>query len=262
MPIPLLERSDKEMASKIKRKVESLEEVAHCNEVTVGFTRKKPNIHFHAILRGNPSFEETHKICYGIDRAVRSLVPNSRVVIHSESSETKAGKDVWQIVKKTGEAQPGSRGVQNIHLRNVEGNVGVDFNLQVTAAAKGKHAEELRTKIFQELKAAEPRIAEIVIHLRSVSYIVFSEQWGHGNELGFYVEHVAKRFPEIVWLGPPIIRRIGDEIHLIDRVGFTPGIPDQKATQITSEFGNAIRNGYPAIARAEIINQPGPVGEM
>jgi hypothetical protein len=262
MPIPLLERSDKEMASKIKRKVESLEEVAHCNEVIVGFTRKKPNIHFHVILRGNPNFEETHKICYGIDKTVRSLVPNSRVVIHSESSETKTGKDVWKIVKKIGEAQPGSRGVQNIHLRNVEGNLGVDFNLQVIPAAKGKPAEELRTRIVQELKAAEPRIADVVIHLRSVSYIIFSEQWGHGNELGFYVEHVAKRFPDIVWLGPPIIRRIGDELHLVDRVGFSPGIPDQKVNQITSEFGNAIRNGYPAIARAEIIHQPGPIGEM
>jgi hypothetical protein len=262
MPIPLVERSDRELAAKIRRKIQSLAEVAECKEVTVGFTRKKPNIHFHVILRGNPSFEETHKICYGIDRAVRSLVPNSRVVIHSESSETKADKDVWKIVKKTAEAQPGSRGVQNIHLRNMDGNLGVDFNLQVTAAAKGKHAEELRARIVQELKAAEPRIADVVIHLRSVSYVIFSEQWGHGNELGFYVEHVAKRFPEIVWLGPPVIRRIGDELHLVDRVGFIPGIPDQKATQITSEFGTAIRNGYPAISRADIIQQPGPIGEM
>jgi hypothetical protein len=262
MPIPIVERSDRELARKIRRKIQSLPEVAECKEVTVGFTRKKPDIHFHVILRGNPSFEDTHKICYGIDRAVRSLVPNTRVVIHSESSETHAGKDVWKIVKKTAEGQPGSRGVQNIHLRTIDGKLGVDLSLQVAASVGRQHGEELQKRIVQELKVAEPRIADVVVHQRSVSYLVFSEQSGHGNELGFYVEHVAKRFPEIVWLGPPVIRRMGEQLDIIDRVGFVPGTPDSRVTEITSEFGAAIRTGYPAISRAEIIEAPGPFGEI
>lgn len=261
MPIPLVERSDKEMARKVRRKVQSLAAVVDCKEVIVGFTRKKPSIHFDVILRGNPGFEDTHKICYGIDRAVRSLVPNARVVIHSESSETQAGKEVWKIVKRIAEGQPGSRGVQNIHLRNIDGKLGADLSLQVATVLGRKHAEELQTRIAQELKLDEPRIVDVTVHERSVSYLVFSEQSGQGNELGFYIEHVAKHFPEITWLGPPIIRRMGEQLDLIGRVGFVPSTPDRRVAEIVSEFGTAIRNGYPAITRAEIIEAPGPFGE-
>jgi len=100
------------------------------------------------------------------------------------------------------------------------------------------------------------------VHQRSVSYTVFSEKWGHGNELGFYVEHVAKRFPEIIWLGPPTILRMGEELHLVDRVGFIPGTSPQRVSEVRSEFGTAIRTGYPEISRADIIEEPRPLGEV
>src|ERR1700758_383825 len=100
MPIPVVERSEREVANKIRRKVRSLAGVAECREVTMGFTRKKPNIHSHVLLRGNPSFEQTHPICSMIDREVRILVPNARVVIHSEPDAAGDTSDIWKIVKR------------------------------------------------------------------------------------------------------------------------------------------------------------------
>jgi hypothetical protein len=262
MPIPLLERSDREMAQKIRRKIQSLQEVADCKEVSVGFTRKKPSIHFHVLLRGNPSFEETHKICSRIDREVRHLVPNARVIIHSEPRGADKTKEVWKIVKRVADGEPGSRGVQNIHLRSMNGNLGVDFSLQVSTLMTGKKADELESRISQKLRAADSRISEVVVHQESVPYLVFSEQWGHGTEMRAYVEHVSKRFPEIVWLGPPIIRRMSDGLYLADRVAFTPGTSADRASQIRLELGAAIKSGYPGIARTEIIEEQGNFGEM
>ncbi len=262
MPIPLLERSDREMAQRVRRRVQSLADVASCKEVTVGFTRKKPSIHFQVELKGNPSFEDAHKICSRIDREVRHLVPNARVIIQSESSGIDKTKDVLKIVKRVAEAEPGSRGVQNIHLRKMNGDLGVDFSLQVSTLMTGKKADELESRISQKLRGAEPRISELVVHQESVPYLVFSEQWGHGTEMRAYVEHVSKRFPEIVWLGPPIIRRTTDGLYLAGRVAFTPGTSADRASQIRSELGAAIKNGYPGIARTEIIEEQENFGEM
>jgi Dimerisation domain of Zinc Transporter len=262
MPIPLVERSDRELGRKVRRNVQSLGEVASCKEVTVGFTRKKPSIHFHVLLNGNPSFEETHKICSRIDREVRHLVPNARVVIHSESSGTDKTKDVWKIVKRVADGEPGSRGVQNIHVRKANGNLGVDFSLQVSTLVTGTKADELESRISQKIRTADPHISEVVVHQESVPYLVFSEQWGQGTEMRAYVEHVSKRFPEIVWLGPPIIRRMNDGLYLADRVAFTPGTSADRASQIRLELGAAIKNGYPGIARTEIIEEQENFGEM
>ena len=262
MPIPLVERSDREMGHRVRRRVQSLPEVASCREVTVGFTRKKPSIHFYVQLHDNPSFEETHKISSKIDREVRHLVPNARVVIYSESSGTSKTKDLWKAVKRIADAEPGSRGVQNIHLRRVNGNLGIDFSLQVSTLMTGKKADELESRISQKIREADPRVSEVVVHQESVPYLVFSEQWGHGTEMRAYVEHVSKRFPEIVWLGPPVIRRMSDGLYFADRVAFTPGTTADRVSQIRTELGAAIKNGYPGIARTEIIEEQENFGEM
>lgn len=262
MPIPLLERSDKEMAGKIRRKVESIEEVAKCKEVTTGFTRKKPSIHFHIVLKGNPTFEETHRICAKVDREVRSLVPNARVIIHSESENAGETGELWKLVKRTADSLPGSRGVQNIHIGKTNGAMRVDFNLQVSKPLLGKRSSDLDSEMTLKLKREDPRIDEVVIHKESVSNLVLAEQSGHGTELRSFIEHVAKRYPELVWLSPPMVRKMDDGLHLVDRVAFVQGISKERATQITTELGEAIRGGIPSIARADIIQEPLALGEM
>ena len=261
MPIPVVERSEREVANKIRRRVRAVEGVAECKEVTMGFTRKKPNIHFHVLLKSNPSFEQTHPICSMIDREVRNLVPNARVVIHSESNTIKDTNEVWKVVKRTAEGEPGSRGVQNIHLRDVDGTLGVDFSIQVSTAVSGDKASEFQERIIQNLKAASPRLSEVIIHQQSVSYLVLSEQWGHGTEMMAYLEHISQRFPEITSVGPPAVWRTSDGLHLADRIRFARDTGSDRMTQIKSEFESAIKNGYPAIIRAEIVQDQGTTGE-
>ena len=260
MPIPLVERSDKEMARRIRRRIGSLEEVAECKEVTIGFTRKKPNIHFHVVLNGNPGFEETHIICSRIDREVRDLVANARVVIHSEPTNTRDTAEVWMLVKKMADSEPGSRGVQNIHLKRIEENLGVDLKLQLGDMMTRDNSSEIEQNLLQNLKVADSRISEVVVHRDSVSHLVFSEQWGHGTELASYVDHLAKRFPELVWVGPLTSKRTTDGLHFVQREAFKPGTSTDEISRISSELSAALKNAYPEIARAEILEERVPAG--
>lgn len=262
LPIPIVERSERETARRIRRRIQSLEDVEDCKEVTLSFTRKKPNIHFHTVLKGNPNFEDTHRICSKLDREVRVMVPNARVVIHSETTGTSDTKDVWKLVKKTADDQPGSRGVQNIHLTKIDGKLGVDFSLEVSTLLTGNQSMDLQTRVAESLKTTDARISDVVIHQESIPYLITSEQSGHGTELKSYVEHIARRFPELSWLGMPAIVSLSDGMHFVDRVAFAPGTSDQRATEIRSELGAAIKNGYPAISRIEIIEMPKGPGAM
>lgn len=253
MPIPLLERSDRELAHRIRRRVRALAEVEDCRDVKVGFTRKKPNIHFHVLLKQNHAFEETHRICAGIEMDVRRFVPNARLVIHSKPSGTDEANEVWKLVKSIAEGEPGSRGVQNIHLRDMDGKLGVDLRFQMSSLVTGKPARDLEAQLGMKLKAADPRLSEAIVHQESVSELISSEKSGQGAELASYIEHVAMRFPEVVWLSPPSVRKMADGLHVIDRVAFMPGINDAKLTEVATRFGDAIKGGYPRIARADII---------
>jgi divalent metal cation (Fe/Co/Zn/Cd) transporter len=259
MPIPLVERSEREIARKIRRRVRGVAGVADCREVSMGFTRKKPYVHFHVGLIGNPSFEDSHRICSNIETEVRGLVPNARVVIHSEPNETQDMKDVWRIVGKTAEGEPGSRGVQNIHLGKKDGRLGIDFDVLVGSQVIGQRAHELEVQIETKLKAAEPRISEVVVHQESVSELVLSEQSGHGTEVRWYLEHVAKRFPEALQLRPPAIQRMGDRFSVLMRVSI-PGTSPERAREIKNKLQAAIKGGFPEISRADIIEEQTDLG--
>lgn len=260
MPIPLVERSDKEMARSIRKRIGSLEEVAECKEVTIGFTRKKPNIHFHVVLKGNPDFEETHITCSKIDREVRDLVANARVVIHSEPTDTRDTDEVWMLVKKMADNEPGSRGVQNIHLKRIEESLGVDLKLQMSDTMAGDQPSQIELRLGQNLKVADSRISEVVVHRDSVSHLIFSEQWGHGTELASYVDHLAKRFPELVWVGPLTSRRTTDGLHLVERVAFRPYTSADEIARISSQLEVALKNAYPEIVRVEVVEEREPAG--
>ena len=139
MPIPLVERSESYIANRIRIRVGSLSDVAACAEVSIGYTRKKPSIHLEVKLRGNPTSEETHRVCSMIEDRVRYLVPNSHVDINSQSVGIDDLGLVWSVVRELAEEEPGSRGAQNIHLSGVGGGLGVDCLLVASTRVAGRH---------------------------------------------------------------------------------------------------------------------------
>jgi divalent metal cation (Fe/Co/Zn/Cd) transporter len=258
-PIPLFERSEKEVADRIRRKVKALRGVEDCKKVSLTFTRKKPRIQLLVTLEGNPSYEETHVICSTIDRQVRHTMPNARLAIGSETSSFKDDDEaVRKIVKRIAEEEPGSRGAQNIHLRGLNGKVGVDFLLleaDIQSARKVLSRSEI--EVGQKLKAADSRVSEVVIHRESISEFVLGERSGHGTEARCYIEHVAKHFPSLSMLEPPVIRAIGDQLRVRIRVAPAARISPESANEVASKFGAAIKNGFQAITKVDIIQGTG-----
>ncbi len=220
---------------------------------------KKPYVRLLVSLDGSPDYEKIHRISSKIDHEVRRIVPNARVSIRSEPEvgAREENERVWELVRKIAEDEPGSRGAHNLHLQNLAGKLGVDFHLEVSAGMNVQQAHEVATRIEKKLKAASPNIAEVVIHEETTSDRVSSERSGHGTELRWYIEHVARRFPEVRLARPPVIRRIGDnQLHVIIRAALSPSLSMEMASQVTSRLEAAIRDGYPRIVRVDIVHEP------
>ena len=257
MPVPLVELSGKEIAHRIEKRARALKGVARCKVVSISSTRKKPSVHLHVVLRGNPTFEETHVICSMLGIQVRKVLFNVHAVILSESGGLEnEGEIIGKIVRTIAEQESGFRGAQNIHVREIDGGrVGVDFVLHSGSAQVS--ARSLPTiGIEKKLFAADPRISEVVIHEESLSELVRNELSSHGSEARWYIEHVGERFPNVRLRFPPGIRRIGDELRVTVRVSVvsTGGHEEMRAT--LSEFVVAIENGYPAITEVDAIEEP------
>jgi len=262
MPIPLFERSGREVADRIRRSVKALSGVVDCNQVSMGFIREKPPIQLHVTLRENLGYEETHVTCSMIDRRIRHMVPDSRVTIRSETIGLNDNGDaILKIVKGIVEGEPGSRGAQNIHLIGLNGKIGVDLVLlEAGTRATPSHPSRAEIEVGKKLKAADSRISEVVIHRVSPHELVVDERSGHGTEARSYIEHVVNRFPTLRLLSPPVIRRVGNQLHVRIRVVPSASIGQEGRNEIGSKLMAAIKKGYQAITKVEMIEVATPSG--
>jgi divalent metal cation (Fe/Co/Zn/Cd) transporter len=255
MPIPFFERSQSEVSRMIERKVRYVSNVLSVRRVKVDLTGKKPVVTVVVWLDSKSTYEETHKVALKIENEVKDILPNSRVFIRTEP----AGSDrdhIWKLVKEIAETVPGSRGAHNIHIHTVNGKLGIDFHLEVSANLTLRQASKISEQIERKLKEADPSIIEVLIHEESVEDLVRSERSGAGTEIRWYIEHVKKRFPEIKEMSKPEIRRAGEKLYVVMKCRFDPDISMKEADDIIGRFEAGVRAAVPEVAMIEVHKEP------
>jgi divalent metal cation (Fe/Co/Zn/Cd) transporter len=255
LPLPLVERSPKEIADFIKRKVEEIKDVRNCHQVSVRMTGKRVDVDMHVSLDSDLRFEDVHKIASYVERKVKQAVPNARVTVHTEP--VKSGReDFWQIVKEVAEGIPGSRGAHNIHVQKLDGRVAVDVHLEVSANMTVKQAHDVADKFERKLRATINDVKDVTVHLESTSDLISRELKGVETDLESYIEHVAERFPEIKRVHGIEVRKVGDSLHVVLRCHFDPNINMKRAHEISSSLETEVRSAYPRIARIDVHEEP------
>jgi divalent metal cation (Fe/Co/Zn/Cd) transporter len=238
----------------IERKIRDVKNVQSVRRVRVDLTGKKPVVAV-IVWLGKSDYEETHRTALTIENEVKDIVPNSRVLIRTEP----AGSDrdhIWKLVKEVAETVPGSRGAHNVHIHKVNGKLGIDFHLEVSANMTVKQAHKVSEQIEKKLKEADPSIAEVLIHEESVEDLVDSERSGAGTEIRWYIEHVKKRFPEIKEMSKPEIRRAGDRLYVVMKCSFNPDISMKEADDIINRFEASVKAAIPELAMIEVHKEP------
>jgi divalent metal cation (Fe/Co/Zn/Cd) transporter len=255
MPLPLVERSEKEIMQIVKKKIDTIGDVKGYHQLSVRNTGKRAYVEMHVLLEKNLTFEETHRIASNIESEVRNVVPNARVTIHTEPVGN-GHEDIWNLIKEIAEGTKGSRGVHNIHIQKIDGTLGVDLHLEVSANITVKEAHDVADDVERKIKEADPKIAEITVHIESATERVLREQTGVETELESYIQHLAERFPEIKSVSRIKIRRVGDVLHVVLSCIFDPNIEIKKAHRVSSRLEQEIKKTYPKIARIDVHEEP------
>ncbi len=256
LPLPLGERSKEEIAQRIKRKVEAIKDVKGYHQLSIRVTGKRIYVEMHVLLDRNLRFEDTHKIASHIEREVKSVLPNARVTVHTEPVGG-AQENIWRLVKEIAEQMPGSRGVHNIHIQEINGKLYVDLHLEVSANMTVKQAHDTSEQVERKIKAANSNISEITVHLESASERITRELTGVETELESYIEHVAERIPEIKCIHGIEVRKVGDQMHIVLRCHFDPKTTVEKAHEISSMLEKEIKSAYPSVDRIDVHEEPG-----
>jgi len=255
LPIPLVQPSEKETAETIRRRVEAIKDVKSCRSVSVQMTGKKPDVEMSIELDNSLEFEDVHKIISKVERETKNVLPDARVTVQTEPLGLYHG-DLWKLVKDVAEKVPGTRDVHNIHVQDINGKLCLDLHLEVSANMTVKQAHDVASQVERSLKAANPKISEITVHLESASDIISRELGRNETELKFSIEHIVERFPEIKAVHGIRTRKLDDDIHVVLRCHFDPNLSIGQAHEITKKIESAIRDEYPNIQRIDIHEEP------
>ena len=255
LPLPLVERSEEEIARAIRRKVERLDGVKGCSQLSVRLIGKRFDVNVRVLLDSNRGFEDPHKIALNIEKEVKTIIPNSRVSIDTEPFGSDR-ENVWRLVKKIAEGTPGSRGVHNIHIQKIDGELCIDLHLEVSANMTVKQAHYVADQVEEKIKLGNPNISEVTVHIESASDRISKELAGMETELESYVQDIAKRFPEIKEVHEVRVRRIGDTTHLVLHCTFDSKMSIKKAHELSSQVESEIRKAYPNVARIDVHEEP------
>jgi divalent metal cation (Fe/Co/Zn/Cd) transporter len=255
LPLPLVERSEKEVEQIIRKKIEAIKDVKGYHKLDVHMTGKRIYVELHVLLDNNLTFEETHRISSNIESEVKSVVTNARVTVHTEPVGTGL-ENIWELVKEIADGTSGSRGVHNIHIQDIDGKLCVDLHLEVSGNMTVKQAHDVADEVERKIKEADPKIDEITVHIETATELVFREQTGVQTELESYIQHLAGSFPEIQSVSEIKVRRVGDVLHLVLNCIFDPNIQIIKAHEVSVRLEKEIKKAYPNITRIDIHEEP------
>lgn len=256
MPIPLLERSPKEVSNQVKMAIEGLPDVKGCRQVNLRMTGKRLDISAHVLLDNSLSFEEVHRIVSVIERTIRASVQRiARITIQTEPiGHSKTG--IATLISEIADKVPGSRGVHNVHIQKITGRLYVDLRLEVSANITVKQANAIANEVERRIRAADPGISDVTVHLESAADLVARELEGRGTELRWYIEHAAKRFPEIKSIHGIRIRRSGNNLYALLRCRFDPNMPIKQAHEISRKLEKTVKAAYPMVDVFEVREEP------
>jgi divalent metal cation (Fe/Co/Zn/Cd) transporter len=254
LPVPMVERSQEEIAQLIRKKVEAVKGVRNYDQLSARMTGKRFEVNMLVSLDNNLRFEDVHKIASRIENEVKKVVPNAIVTVNTEPLSGQ--KSIWKTVKQIAEQVPGSRDVHNIHVQYINRKLCVDFHLEVSANLTVKQAHKVAEQVERKLKAANPSFSDIDIHIESASDRLSRELTGVDTGLLSYIEHAARSYPEIKLVHRIRIHKIGEQLHVDLRCHFDPNISIDKADSIADDLENSIKREYPQVERVDIHEEP------
>lgn len=255
MPLPLIERSEEEVANAIRRKVEALNGVKDVSQLRVRISGKRTDVNMRVLLDSNLLLEDSHKFSLNIKKEVKDLIPNARVTVDTGPFGN-GRENIWKLVKDITEGTPSARGVHNIHIQKIEGKLCIDLHLEVSANFTVKQAHDIADQVEKKVKAASKDIAEVTVHIETATDRISRENVGIETELESYIEHLAEDFPEVKAVHGIKIRRVDDALHIVLHCHFDSNLSIKEAHEISNKIESSIRTSHPEVVRIDIHQEP------
>src|SRR5947209_4385413 len=184
-------------------------------EVERARTRRAGNRYFADLTVGlarNVTFQRSGQVVAEITRAVRSILPDADVVIHSVPRET-GHENIFDRIRAV--ASRNNFSVHDVSVQDLGGRLHVEQHLELNETLSLKNAHDLVTQIESQMRHDLPEISTILTHIESEPGTIESgKKISRDAVLERKLKTIMHEFPEILDMHDMEIKRVREKVFI------------------------------------------------
>jgi cation diffusion facilitator family transporter len=205
-------------------------------------------------LARNVTFQRSGQVVAEITRAVREILPDADVVIHSVPRET-GHENIFDRIRAV--AARNNFSVHDVSVQDLGGRLHVEQHLELDENLSLKDAHDVVTVLEAEIRDEVPEISSILTHIESEPSTIES-----GNTivrdavLEQKLKPVMSQFPEVVDMHDVEIKRVRGKVYMSCHCTMSDDLPLSRVHDISTELEIRFKQAAPELFKVLIHPEP------
>jgi len=234
-----------------------LEDVDGVVDVERARIRRAGNRYFADLTLGlhrNVTFQRSEQVSLEATNAVRRVLPNADVVIHSVPREI-GTENIFDRIRAV--ATRNNLNVHDVSVQDINGQLHVEQHLELDETLSLKAAHDAVTAIEQQIKNDVPEIASILTHIESEpATIETGDELTAGEEMLPRLRKIVAACPDVLDLHEVVVRKFNDRLYLSCHITMPDDLPLQRVHELSTALEIRFKQEIPELFKVLIHPEP------
>ena len=205
-------------------------------------------------LHRNVTFQRSEQVSLEATDAVRRVLPNADVVIHSVPREI-GTENIFDRIRAV--ATRNNLNVHDVSVQDINGRLHVEQHLELDETLSLKAAHDVVTAIEQQIKSDVPEISSILTHIESEpATIETGDELSAGEEMLPRLRKIAAEFPDVFDVHEVVVRKFNDRLYLSCHCTMADDLPLQKVHELLTALEIRFKHEIPELFKVLIHPEP------
>ena len=250
----LLDAAPTGARAQIAKELSGIEGVLEVDRIRI---RRAGNKYFADLSVGlgrNVTFQRSEQITDTVTQAVRAVLPEADVVVHSLARPTGA-ENVFDRIRAV--AARNNLTVHDVSVQDLKGKLHVEQHLELDETLSLKNAHDVVTRIESEMRSDVPEISSILTHIESeLATIEPGDQVLQDSALKKRLERIAHEFSEILDMHDVVLKRVRDRMYLSCHCTMSDELPLSRVHDVSTALETRFKQEAPELFKVLIHPEP------
>src|SRR5437660_3136171 len=205
-------------------------------------------------LARNLTFQKSEQLAVRVTEAVRQVLPEADVVVHSLPLPS-GRENVFDRIRAV--AARNNLNVHDLSIQHLGGRLHLEQHLELDETLSLKAAHDVVTSIEGEMREEVPEISSILTHIKNEPATIEPGDEIPGNDdWQKRVRALAREFPEVLDLHDIVVKRVRGRLYLSCHCTMSDELPLSRVHEISTALEGRLKQESPQLFKVLIHPEP------